>query len=142
MIPISVLGCAIASIVLLVMALISAIKKRPRLAASVFLALITPVLLWWPINWVADCVHLGITIGFGSGQLGAPSRSEGSGFAVYDWSVGLVGGPNRFLIHDETDQIALPMVQHTHPSISENGFGEECAAKVDHLLGHYYICSF
>jgi hypothetical protein len=117
---VSVPGCAIASIVFLAMALISTVKKRPRRAASVLLALIAPVLLWWPINWGADCVHLGITVGFGAGQAGHPSSSDGSGFAVYDWSVGFAGGPNRFLIHDETDQIALPMAQHTQPSVSEN----------------------
>jgi hypothetical protein len=139
---ISVLVCGIASIVLLAVGLISALKKRPRRAVSFLLALITPVLLWWPINWVADCVHLGITVGFGAGQLGTPSNSDRSGFAAYDWSVGFAGGPNRFLIHDDTDEIAVPMAQHTHPSESESGFGEDCAGKVHHLLGHYYICEF
>ena len=137
-----VLGCAIASIVFLVMAVISAVKKRPRRAASVLLALIAPVFLWWPINWVADCVHVGITVGFGAGLAGGAPGSDESGFAAYNWSVGFAGGPNKFLIHDETDEIALPMAQHTHPAASENGFGEDCAGKVRHLLGHYYVCEF
>jgi hypothetical protein len=33
------------------------------------------------------------------------------------------------------------MTRHIQPSASENGFGEECAGKVRHLLGHYYICT-
>ena len=142
MAPVSALFCAIASLVLLAMILISAVRKRPRQIASLSIALIAPILLWWPINWVADCVHLGLTVGFGAGQLGTSSGSDGSGFAVYDWSVGLAGGPNKFLIHDETDEIALPMAQHKDPAASENGFGEDCAGKVRHLLGHYYVCEF
>lgn len=141
MLPLSMLGCAIASIVILSIALISVVRKRPRRATSVFLALMLPILLWWPINRAAEYIHLGITVGLGAGQLGAPSKSDGSGFEAYDWSVGFAGA-NTFLIHDVTDEIALPMVQHKHPSISENGFGEMCAARVSHLLGHYYVCNF
>jgi hypothetical protein len=137
---ISVAVCAIASIVLLVVTLVFAVKSRPRKAASILLALIAPILLWWPINWAADCVHLGMTVGFGARM--NVSGSDGNGFAAYDWSVGFAGGPSRFLIHDETDEIALPIAQHTHPLSTENGFGEDCAGKVNHLLGHYYICSF
>jgi hypothetical protein len=142
MAPISALGCAIASIVVLAMAVVYAVKRRPRRVASVLLALIAPVLLWWPINWVADCLHLGLTVGFGAGVAGGASGFDGGGLFVYDWSVGLAGGPNKFLIHDATDEIALLMAQHTHPSASENGFGEDCAGKVRHLLGHYYVCEF
>ena len=141
MIPISLLGYLITSIVLLTAAVFFAAEKRPRRAASLLLVLIMPVLLWSPINWVADCVHLGLTVGFGAGQLGSSSKPDGRSFAVYDWSVGLAGGPNTFLIHDETDQIGLPMAQHTDPSNSENGWGEGCAGKVRHLLGHYYVCT-
>ena len=138
----SVILCAIAAILLVGIVLISAIKKRPRKAASFLLALVTPVLLWWPIVWVAECVHLGMTVGFGAGQLGTSSSPDGSGFVAYDWSVGFAGGPNKFLIHDQTDEIALPIIQHTHPLTSENGFGESCAGRVSHLIGHYYICEF
>jgi hypothetical protein len=142
MIPISLLGYAITSIVLLTAAGIYAAKKRPRRAASFLLVLITPVFLWSPINWVDDCVHLGLTVGFGVGQLGSSSKPDGKGFAAYDWSVGFAGGPNTYLIHDETGQIALPMAQRAQPSIPQNGFGEECAGKVRHLLDHYYVCTF
>jgi hypothetical protein len=62
-------------------------------------------------------------------------------FEVYDWSVGFAGGPNIFLIHDVSDEIALPMAQHKRPQNAENGFGEECAGKVERLVGHYYVCT-
>jgi hypothetical protein len=140
--PISFVCYIITTIVILIAVVIFIAKKSPRRAASLLLVLITPVLLWSPINWVTDCVHLGLTAGFGGGQLGSSSRPSGSEFTAYDWSVGLAGGPNTFLIHDVTDQIALPMAQHTNPADSENGFGVECAGKVRHLLGHYYVCTF
>jgi hypothetical protein len=140
MIPISLLVYAVTSIVLITAAVIYAAKKRPRRAASFLFVLLTPVFLWSPINWVADCVHLGLTVGFGAGQLGSSSKPDGRAFATYDWSVGLAGGPNTVLIHDETGQIALPMA--AHPSIPDNEFGELCVGKVRHLLGHYYVCTF
>jgi hypothetical protein len=142
MIPISLLGYAIGSIAIFATTVFLLVKKRQRRAASIFLVFLLPLLLWRPINWAADMAHLGLTVGFGTGQLGVTSESRGNDFAAYDWSVGLAGGPNTFLIHDVTDEIALPMVQHTHPSSSEDGFGEECAGKVHRLVGHYYICSF
>jgi hypothetical protein len=139
--PISSLCYLIISIVILVVVVIFVVKKSPRRAASLLLVLVTPVLLWSPINWVTDCVHLGLTVGFGGGQLGSSLKPNGSGFAAYDWSVGFAG-TNTFIIYDMTDQIALPIAQHTHPSISENEFEEECAGQVRHLLGHYYVCAF
>jgi hypothetical protein len=141
-ITILMLGCAVAGIVLLIVIGVLVAMSHLRRAASVFLVLIGPVLLWSPINWVAECVHLGLTVGFGAGQLGSSSKPDGKDFEVFDWSVGLAGGPNTFLIHDKSDQIALPMNQHTQPPESENGFGEDCAGKVSHLLGHYYVCTF
>ncbi len=56
-------------------------------------------------------------------------RVKDDSFVVYDWSVGFAGGPNIFLIHDVSDEIALPMAQHNQPQRAENGFGKECAAK-------------
>lgn len=141
LIPVSLLSYVVASLVVLGMAVYSFIKERPRSGTSVLLMLLLPVLLWWPINWAADVVHIELTTRFGVGQFGAPSKSSDGRFEVYDWSVGLAGA-NRFLIHDVTDEITLPVVQHTHPLSSENGFGEECAGKVQRLIGHYYICSF
>ncbi len=63
-------------------------------------------------------------------------------FVGYDWSVGLAGGPATFLIYDVTDEIALPPELHKQPIAFEHGFGEICAGKVIHLLGHYYLCEF
>lgn len=142
MIPITLLGCAVTSIVLLIAIGVLVAMRRLRRAASVFLVLIMPVLLWTPVNWVAECLHLGLTVGFGAGQLGSSSRPDDRDFQVFDWSVGLAGGPNTVLIRDKTDQIALPMTQHTQPPESENGFGEDCAGRVRHVLGHYYVCTF
>ena len=90
----------------------------------------------------ADLIHAGLTARFGMGQLGIPSKSGDGSFVVYDWSVGLAIGPSTFLIRDATDEIALPMAQHKHPPSVELGFGEECAGRVQRLIGHYYICSF
>ena len=142
---ISLLGYAIGTILILATlatTVFLAITRRPKRCASFFLVLLLPLLLWRPIDWVVDLAHLGLTAGFGVGHLGGGVPSKGSDFAVYDWSVGLAGGPNTFLIHDATDEIALPMDQHTHPTSSENGFGENCAGKVRHLIGHYYVCTF
>jgi hypothetical protein len=69
------------------------------------------------------------------------AKQTGNDFAVYDWSVGFAG-QNTFLIHDRTDEIALPLALHKHPLSDENGFADICAGKVQHLLGHYYICNF
>lgn len=142
MIPVSLLLYVIAIVVLLTVVLIFATKRQPRRAASFLIALITPLLLWSPITWAVDCVHLGLTIGFGVGQLGSSSKPVGNGFSAYDWSVGLAGGLNTFLIRDVTDEIAVPMALHTESLNSENGFGEECAGRVRHLLDHYYVCRF
>ncbi len=139
LIPLTVLGYGIAAVVILAIALYCGIKKRPRRGASVFFVLLLPVLLWQPLNWADDVTHLALTVNFGVGQLGSSSNSSDDRFAVYDWSVGLAGA-NTFLIYDVTDEIALPMAQHTRPSIEE-GFGEECAGKVQRLVKHYYVCN-
>jgi hypothetical protein len=104
--------------------------------------LVLPVLLWSPIIWAADCAHLGLNVGFGTGRRASYSKPDGSNFEAFDWSVGLASGPNTFLIHDKTDQIAQPMPQYSQSSTSEDGIWEECAGKVRHLLGHYYVCVF
>ncbi len=89
-----------------------------------------------------DCVHAALTVQLGIGQLGSSSTPADDRFAAYDWSVGLASGPNTFLLHDPTDEIALPIAEHKHPVASENGFGEQCAGRVSHLFGHYYRCTF
>jgi hypothetical protein len=138
-IPISLLVYLVAVIALMCASVALAAKKRPRAATSAMLALFAPVLLWSQINWAADCAHLGLAVGFGGGPA---STADRSGFATYDWSTGLAGGPATFLIYDESDEIARPLALHQHPAASENGFGEDCAGRVRHLLAHYYVCNF
>jgi hypothetical protein len=139
--PVSFLGYGIAAFVIVGMTVYCVIKKRPQRGASVLLVLLLPVVLWRPIIWTTEIVHLGLTVGFDIGQLGAPSTSQDGNFIAYDWSIGFAGS-NTFLIHDATDEITLPMAQHTHPLNSENGFGEECAGNVQRLISHYYVCNF
>lgn len=142
LIPLSVLFYLLSAPGLAVVALSFALKRKLRRALSVLLAVASPICLWSPINRAADLVHLGLTVGFGAGQLGSTTRPVGSSFAAYDWSVGLAGGPSTFLIHDVTDEIAEPLSRHKHPISDENGFAEECAGKVEHLVSHYYVCTF
>jgi len=142
MIPLSLLGCAIGSIAILATTVFLFIKRRPRRGVSIFLVFLLPVLLWRPIVLAADLIHLGLTVRFGIGQLGVSSKSNANDFAAYDWSVGFAGGPTTILIHDGTDEIVLPVAQHTKPLSSEDGLGEECAGRVQHLVSHYYVCSF
>jgi hypothetical protein len=142
LIPLVVLATPIVAVTLLVAAGVLAAKRRRRMAASVVLAVLFPILLATQIGWATDCLHLGLTVGFGTGQLGSTSIQKGDQFFVYDWSVGLAGGSNTFLIHDVTGEIALPPARHKYPIASENGFGEECAGRVRQLLGHYYVCTF
>jgi hypothetical protein len=142
MMTVCLLGFPIAAVVLLTTAAVLAAKKRPRGAASVFLALIVSASLFYPLVWVADCAHAALTVWFGVGELGAPSKTDPEGFAVYDWSTGLVGGANTFLIHDPTDRIALPSASRPQLPKDELGLAEICGGKAVRLLGHYYICTF
>lgn len=142
LVPLTVLGAPLVGAGLLIIALVVALRRRPRMAASILIAAILPVLLWKPIIWTSECVHLALTVWAETGQSGRTSSSDDSSFAAYDWSIGFAGGPNTFLIHDLTDEIALPVKLHKHPIAAENGFGEDCAGNVTHLLGHYYICTF
>ena len=142
LIPLVVLGAPLVGAGLVVVALVLAVRRRPRMACSILIAALLPVFLWKPVTWTADCMHLALTVWTGAGQLGRSSKPDGRPFAVYDWSVGFAGGPNTFLIYDMTDEIALPPNLHKQPIESEGGFGEYCAGKVTHLLGHYYVCTF
>lgn len=141
LIPLTLLGFAATFLTVVIVAGYCFAKRRPRRAASVLLVLFVPALLWRPTIFAADLVHVGLTAGFGVGQLGTAPVVKDDSFVVYDWSVGFAGGPNVFLIHDVSDEIALPMIRHKQPPSSENGFGEECAGKVDRLVGHYYVCT-
>jgi hypothetical protein len=138
----TILVIPVGLIVALCFAVVFAAKSRPLRAGSALLAIIVPALLWAPMVWISDYAHLALTIGLGTGQIGSSATSNQGGFTTYDWSVGFAGGPNTFLIHDPTDEIALPLKLHKHPISSEMGFGEDCAGKVRHLIAHYYVCTF
>lgn len=142
LIPLSALGGLVSAVTLVIAAIVFAARRRPRKAGSVLVAALLPVILWQPITWTADYLHLALTVWTGAGQAGPPSKPDNSRFVAYDWSVGLAGGPNTFLIRDETDEITLPLKQHTRPIAEEDGFSEDCAGRVKHLLGHYYVCTF
>ena len=142
LIPLSLLGYAVGSVAVLAVTVYLAINKRPKRGASVLLILLLPALRWLPITWGADFVHLGLTAGFEAGYLGDPIKLNDHNFIAYDWSVGLAGGPNTFLIHDVTDEIALPMDRHTKPSNSKNDVENECAGRVRRMVSHYYVCTF
>jgi len=139
LIPLTVLSAPWVGAGLAIAAAVIAVRRRPRIATSILIAVLLPPLLWKPITWTANVIHLGLTVWTGAGQLGRSSRSDGSPFATYDWSVGFAGGPNTFLIYDVTDEIALPLNLHKKPIASMQGFSEDCAGKVVHLLGHYYV---
>jgi len=140
LIPITVLGTPAFGIGLLVWSLILFFRRRPRKAISILFALLAPVLLFRPIIWVSDCLHLGLTVGFGLAQLGPNKKPDSSQILVADWSTGLAGGPDTFLLHDSSDQVALPESQHTRPDPLQGGVGEDCSGKVRRVLGHYYVC--
>ena len=135
-------GAPVAGVVLVILAAVLVVRRRPRMATSILVAAVLPALLWQPILWASDYVHLGLTVLAENGQPGSRSSPDAGSFAAYDWSVGLAGGPNTFLLYDTTDEIVLPPKLHKQPIAAENGFGEDCAGKVRHLLGHYYVCTF
>ena len=142
MIPITLLGFLVCSLLIVIWGSVLAEKRRVRKATSIIAMVVLPALLWRPMHWTTDCIHLALTAGFGLGQLGSTSVPNGTRFEAFDWSVGLVGGWTTFLIFDPTDEIALPMAQHTHSPESELGFGPDCAGNVSHLVFHYYVCTF
>ena len=142
LVPMTVLGAPFVGAGLLAAAFVVGVRRRPRRAVSVLAAVILPACLWTTILRTADYVHLALTVWTGAGQLGGQARPDGSPFATYDWSVGFAGGPNRFLIYDVTDEIAIPPKLHKQALAVEQGFGEDCAGRVRHLLAHYYVCAF
>ena len=140
LIPLSALGYLVAAATIILFVCVLVARGRLRKALSTALALVLPILFSIPINWVTDCLHLALMLECGVGQLGHATATNGQQFAAYDWSTGLAGGPNTFVIHDETDEIVLPLARHKRTASLENGFEEACAGKVRHLVGHYYIC--
>lgn len=137
----SMLALLLGAAALIVLAAVFAAKSCPRKVLSVLLALVTPVVLWRPIGWTADCIHLGLTIGLGLGQIGVYSSSSDGAVSAYDWSVGLAG-TGRFLIHDPSGQIARPADSQDHVAATASDFAEECAGSAKPLIAHYFVCSF
>ena len=141
LIPISVLLYLVAALTIFVSAEVCFFRGEWRRSISTILVLIMPILLWTPIVWATDCVHLRLTVSFGIGALGGVPAAGGP-FTVYDWSTGLAGGPATFLLHDTTDGIAVPLARQKHTAAYENGFGQVCAGRSTHLVVHYYVCTF
>ena len=88
---------------------------------------------------VEPYVHLALTLGLGVGYLG-PAPPQGQPVAIYDWSTGLAGGPNTFLIRDTTDAIAAPRAKNGSPAWKNDALLEECSGRSQHLIGHDYVC--
>ncbi len=113
--------------------------RRPHKAFSALLAIAVPALLVIPICLIQPYVHLALTLTFGIGYLGrAPDEKQP--VAVYDWSTGLTGGPDTFLIHDMTDAVALPEPKGDLSAWKNTDFLRDCSGKSQHLIGHYYVC--
>jgi hypothetical protein len=128
-------GCFLWAIVLLT-------EKRPRKATSFFFAAALPVLLWQQIRWMALILHLGLTVWPGIGALGTTLPQDEAKFRAYDWSVGLAGGSTTFLIFDASDEIARPISLAKQDSAADGDLAQRCRNNVEHLVGHYYVCSF
>ena len=139
LIPLTMLGYGVATLIILALGFYCILKKRPRRGASILFIVTLPVLFWRPLNWADNMAHLALTIELGIGELGSSSESGANSFVSYDWSVGLVGA-NTFLIHDVTDEVTLPIAKHKRPPSSEDDLEKECAGKVQRLTKHYYIC--
>ena len=135
----AIVVCPVVTLLLAGSACLLGWQRRPRGAASALSALAAPVLLLVPMVLIEPYVHLGLTVGFGIGYLGSPPP-EGEPVAIYDWSTGLAGGPNTFLIHDRTDAIASSQAKGGSPAWGDNGFLTDCAGRSRHLIRHYYVC--
>ena len=136
----AVIACAVVALLLIAAACVLAWQRRPRKAAAAVLALAVPVLMVAPLALMGPYVHLWLTVTFGIGYIG-PAPSAGQPVAIYDWSTGMVGGPNSFLIHDPTDAMARPQSKNAPPEWRNNDFLRECSGKSQRLIGHYYICT-
>jgi hypothetical protein len=142
LIPIVVLGLPVVAIILFVWTIFLLAKKMWKRAVSVCVATALPVLLFQPIIWAVDFVHLGLTVGLGIGELNNTLPDVDRRFQAHDWSVGLAGGLNTFLLHDETDEIALPPTRHRDHVVPEDSLEKMCAGRVRHIVSHYYVCTF
>ena len=126
-----------AAIVIAVLVVKFVLKRFPKKAFSLALALILPIILLRPIGWAAECIHLGLTSIFDLGYLGPEAQSRADGFEVFDWSTGLAGGASTFLIRDPTDRVNMSGIS---ASDDPSGFLQSCAGRSRRLLSHYYVC--
>jgi hypothetical protein len=118
-------------------------KRRWRAALTGVIAPTLCVALAFPLaRSPAHYVHLLVTRHTYDAQITLLPGTLGHRFGSFDWSTGFAGGPSTFLIFDESDEIALPIQKHTADPSAEPGFEESCADRVQHLQGHYYVCTF
>jgi hypothetical protein len=134
----SLLACPAVALLLIVSACVLAWHRRPRGAASALIALTAPVILVSPMALLEPYVHLALMLTFGIGYIG-PKPPRGDAVAIYDWSTGMVGSPNTFLIHDTTDAIASPQALATSAAWRNKKFLPGCGYTAQHLTGHYYV---
>ena len=134
------LGWPFLAIILLAIPVILVRYGRFRGAISVAAAILLTTCLFKPIAKATVYVHLPLTILFDMGQLGSTIREDR--LTVHDWSIGLVGSGNTFLIEDSSDQIALPRGTSENTQESKNVFWRECKGRVTRVFTHYYLCYF
>ena len=142
LIPARVLGGPIVGVGLLALASVKAVNRRPRTGVSILMAAVLPVALEGPVTWTSDNLHLALTAWTGSGRLGDPAGPKAQPFVVYDWSVGLAGGQNTFLIFDATDQIARPSADVRGAGELYPGIRRACSGRTVRLIRHYYVCRY
>ena len=135
----AIVSCPAVALLLIGSALVLGWRRQRCRAVSMLLALAIPAALLRPITMVQPYVHLGLTLGFDIGYLGAAPSKEGSA-TIYDWSAGLAGGPNTFLIYDRTDMITRPLPKDDAPVGNAMNLLMACAGRTQHLIGHYHVC--
>jgi hypothetical protein len=118
-------------------------KRRWRAALTGVLAPTLCVVLAFPLSRLpAQYVRFLATRHLYDVQVTSLPGTPGHRFGSFDWSTGFAGGPSTFLIFDESDEIALPFHKRVTDPRAEQGLAESCAGSVQHLQGHYYVCTF
>jgi hypothetical protein len=57
LIPLTALGALLGGAGLIILALVVAVRRQPRMATSLLSAALLPLLLWKPIDWTASAMH-------------------------------------------------------------------------------------
>lgn len=136
LILLTILAGAVAAVALAGRACLAFWRRQPRCALSACVALLAPALLLFPLMLAAQYVHLAMTLGLGLGYVG-PAPQRGAPVEIYDWSAGLAGGANSFLIHDTSDSLAASGVTGDAADWGNADLLKECAGRSQHLIGHY-----